>query len=175
MIEKTLKKTLKYEGNILRVREDEIETSTGHFSKRDVIEHPGGVAIALQDTDGTYFVVKQYRYAQGKVMIEFPAGKLEIGEDPLEAGKRELVEEIGYSGKNYEYLGTLVPTPSYCQEKIYMYTAQVDQYVGQNLDTDEELIVEKWSLEKIVDAIMNQEIDDSKTIVMALMIKNEKG
>ncbi|MFV0479575.1 MAG: NUDIX hydrolase [Anaerorhabdus sp.] len=175
MKEKTLNKTLKYKGNIIQVRDDEVETSRGIKARRDVIEHPGGVGIAMKDSDGKYFVVKQYRYAQEKVMIEFPAGKLEFGEDPLEAGKREIAEEVGYTAKNIEYLGIVIPTPSYCQEKIYMYTAEVDQYVGQHFDDDENLNVERWTLDKIIDGIMTGEIDDAKTMAMALMIKERNA
>ncbi len=174
-MEKTIKKEVKYKGNILSIRDDEVETSNGIMTKRDVVEHPGGVAIALQDSDGKFFMVKQYRYAQEKEMIEFPAGKLEKNEDPLEAIKREVAEEVGYQAKNIEYLGIMIPTPSYCQEKIYLYYGQVDAYVGQNLDQDEVVEVECWSLEELIQGIMNGDIDDAKTMVLAFMMKEKVG
>ncbi|MFV0379978.1 MAG: NUDIX hydrolase [Anaerorhabdus sp.] len=175
MFEKTLKKTLKYVGNVLRVREDEVEVAGGIRSKRDVIEHCGGVCIALKDTDGKYFMVEQFRYAQSKVMLEFPAGKLEENEDKLECVKREIIEEVGYSGKNFDYVGMIVPTPSYCQEIIYLYSAEVSEYLGQNLDEDEVLNVKKYSLDEILEMIMNKEIEDSKTINLALILNHMKN
>lgn len=174
MIEKTKKQTLKYQGHIIRVREDEVEMPDGSFAKRDVVEHPGGAAIALKDEDGKYFIVQQYRYAQEKVMIEFPAGKLNPGEDPLESIQRETIEETGYRAKNIRYLGVMAPTPGYAQEKIYMYHGEVGEYLGQQLDEDEVLSVERWSLNQIIDAIKNGVIEDAKTIIMALMIQESK-
>ncbi len=173
-MEKTVKKNIRYEGVVLRVREDEARVQSGQIVRRDVIEHSGAVAVALRTQEGKYFLVKQFRYAQQKDMIEFPAGKLEEGENPEEGGKREVAEEVGYSIKNVEYLGKMIPAGSYCQEVIHLYTGDVDQYVGQHLDEDEFVEVIRWSLDEIIEKIMNQEIEDAKTIAMAFMIKEKK-
>lgn len=167
----TLSKEIKFKGRLINVRHDEVELPNGDKGLREVVEHPGGVAIALQDIDGDFFVVSQFRYAQQKVLMEFPAGKMEKGEDPLETAKREVIEETGYSGKDYLYLGRMVPTGAYLEEKIEMYYAKVDEFKGQNLDADEFMNVTKKSIHDLVEMIMNKEIEDAKTIAMTFMIK----
>ncbi len=174
-IEKPKKQKKVYEGIVIDVRIDEAETSLGTTVKREVVEHIGGVSIALEDDDGSFFMVRQFRYGQQKEMIEFPAGKKEIGEDALETAKREIEEEIGYKGEDFEYLGKIVPTPAYDTEVIDLYYAHKGKKVGQNLDEDEYLIIEKWKLEDIIEAIMNGEITDAKTVAMAFILKERRG
>ena len=92
--EKTIKKDYVYRGLILNVRKDEAETADGQRVPREVVEHPGGVGIAMEDDEGKFFMVTQYRYAQEKVMTEYPAGKREPGETGEEALIRECREEL---------------------------------------------------------------------------------
>lgn len=169
--EVTKNKELKFRGILINVRHDEVELPNGKDAVREVIEHPGGVSIALQDQDGLFFVVSQFRYAQQKVLLEFPAGKIEYGEDPLETAKREIVEETGYSGKNFTYLGRMIPTGAYLEEKIEMYSAQVDEYRGQCLDQDEFMSVSKKSISELIEMIMRNEIEDGKTIAMTFKLR----
>lgn len=169
--EKTIKQEMKFEGKLINVRHDTVELPNHSIGLREVVEHPGGVAIAMMNDEGKLFVVEQFRYGQRKVLLEFPAGKMEKGEDPLETAKREIVEETGYSGKDYIYLGRMVPTGAYLEEKIEMYMATVDKYVGQNLDEDEFMNVSTKSIEELVKMIMNKEIEDGKTIAMTFMVK----
>ena len=96
MIEKTKEKNYKFHGKVINLRTDLATAPDGSEVYREVVEHPGGVAIALEDEDGTFFMVTQYRYAQEKILLEFPAGKKEIGEDPMDTAKREIIEETGY-------------------------------------------------------------------------------
>lgn len=169
--EKTLQQNIKFTGRLINVRHDEVELPNHNVTTREVVEHPGGVAVAMCDEKGKFFLVTQYRYAQQKEMIEFPAGKLEKGEDPFLAIQREIIEETGYEGKDFIYLGTMVPTGAYLEEKITMYYAKVDKFVGQNLDADEFITVSKRSLNEIIEMIFRGEIEDGKTIAMAFMIK----
>ena len=81
MEEKTLAKSYVYEGNVVNLREDKAQIDDGQIVDRVVVEHPGGVGIALEDEDGKFFFVKQYRYAQSEVTLEYPAGKREAGEE----------------------------------------------------------------------------------------------
>lgn len=173
--EKQLSATYKYKGRIINVRLDEAQIANGNKAWREVVEHPGGVGIALEDNDGKFFMVRQYRYGIGHETLEFPAGKRELGENDLLTAKREIVEETGYEGKNWIYLGEMVPTPAYDSERIGMYYAQVDKYVGQHFDEDENIILEKYSLDELVDLIMKQEIIDAKTIAMTFMVKELKN
>ena len=105
-----------------------------------------------------------------EIVTELPAGKLEKGEDPFEAGKRELKEETGAVAEKYVDLGKLYPTPGYCGEIIHMYLATDLQFGEQNPDEDEFLEVYKISLEKAVEMVMNGELRDSKTQTMVLKI-----
>ena len=110
-----------------------------------------------------------------EIVTELPAGKLEKGEDPFEAGKRELKEETGAVAKKYISLGKLYPTPGYCGEIIHMYLATELEFGEQSPDEDEFLEVYKISLEKAVEMVMNGELPDSKTQTMILKINQLKN
>lgn len=174
LYEKQLEKEYVYEGRVITVRKDKAELPDGSIALREVVEHPGGVCIALEDDDGTFFFVSQWRYAQEKVVLEYPAGKREEGEDPLETAKREIIEETGYEGKDFEYYGEFIPTGAYCAEKIYMYYAKKGTYYGQHLDKDENIRVTKMTLDEVVEKIMKHEITDGKTIALTFMIRERK-
>lgn len=172
--EKTLKQNYVYKGKIIQVRQDQAEMPDGKVYDREVVEHPGGVGIALEDEDGKFFFVTQWRYAQAKVTLEYPAGKREAGEDDLNTAKREIIEETGYEGTDWHYLGEIYPTPAYDTETIGMYYAKKGKFVGQDLDVDEFMNVSKVSLDEITDKIVNGEIHDSKTIAMTFLVKELK-
>lgn len=172
--EKTLSKEYIYEGNVVNLREDKAEMPDGKIVDRTVVEHVGGVGIALEDEDGKFFFVKQFRYAQQELTLEYPAGKREKGEDDLSVAKREVVEETGYEGKDWKYLGLMYPTPAYDSETIGMYYAKKGEYKGQHLDEDENINVYKYSLDEITDMIVNDEIHDAKTIGMTFLVKENK-
>ena len=97
--EKTLTKTYVYEGPVVNLREDTAEMPDHTIANRTLVEHPGGVGIALEDEEGRFYFVSQWRYAQSVVTLEYPAGKREKGEDDLAVAKREIAEETGYEGK----------------------------------------------------------------------------
>ena len=160
-----------FDGKVINLRVDDIVLPDGKKGKREIVEHNGGVGvIAVTDTKEVY-MVSQYRIAAKCTMLEIPAGKLEKGEDPLECGKRELVEETGYRGKDFEYLGSYYATPGYCQEKLHIYLARGLEWVGQNLDEGEFLNVKKYSLDELYEKVMNNEIIDSKTAIAILKAK----
>lgn len=170
--EKQTDSKLVFKGSVLEVYSDTALLENGKTAKRDVIRHPGGVCVvALTDENEIYFV-KQFRYPMQRVMTEIPAGKLEWGENHLECGKRELCEEAGKTADEFIYLGCLAPTPAYDTEIIHMYLARGLHSVTQQLDEDEFLDVEKISLEKAVEMVMNNEITDAKT--QLAILKAEK-
>ncbi len=172
--EKTISQNYIYQGNIVNLREDKSELPDQSIADRIVVEHPGGVGIALEDEDGKFFFVSQWRYAQSEVTLEYPAGKREDGENDLNTAKREIVEEVGYEGADWKYLGLMYPTPAYDSETIGMYYAKKGEYKGQHLDVDENINVSKYSLDEITEMILNGEIHDAKTIGMTFLVKEMK-
>ena len=173
--EKTLSEDYVYHGAIIQVRKDQAETAEGLPCIREVVEHPGGVGIALEDEDGTFFFVRQWRYAQEEVTIEYPAGKREKGEKDIDVAKREIVEETGYEGKDWVYLGLMYPTPAYDTETIGMYYAKKGKYRGQHLDEDENIKVLEYTLDEMTDMIVKGEIHDAKTSGMTFLVKEKKN
>lgn len=159
-----------FEGNILYIYKDTVEIEDNLTVEREVVQHIGGVGIALEDKDGKFFFVKQWRYAQQEETLEFPAGKKEEGEDSLTTAKREIQEETGYTGKDWIYMGKIYPTPAYDTEVIDLYYAKVDRYIGQHLDKDEKIQIYKYCLEELIELIMEGKIPDAKTVSMAMYL-----
>ena len=163
--EKPLKQDYLYRGKIVNLRVDNAELPDGTTALREVIEHPGGVCVAALTEKEELLFVEQFRYPYMETVLELPAGKLEYGEDPFEAGKRELLEETGAAAKNYRDLGKLYPTPGYCGEIIHMYLAENLTFSEQHLDEDEFLEVRRIPLAEAFQMVMRNEIRDSKTQV----------
>lgn len=162
--EKTLSSEILLKGKVVTVKRDDVELSDGSRSFREVVVHPGGVVIvALTDTNKV-LLVKQYRYPVGCVCLELPAGKLEAGENPDLAAKRELEEETGYRAKNWKSLGYINTTPGICSEKLYLYLAKDLEFVGEHPDEGEIIKSSEYSLDEIYSMINSGEINDSKTI-----------
>ncbi|MGN0555788.1 MAG: NUDIX hydrolase [Candidatus Fimenecus sp.] len=163
--EKPLKQDYLYRGKIVNLRVDNAELPDGTTALREVVEHPGGVCVAALTDKEELLFVEQFRYPYMETVLELPAGKLEYGEDPFEAGKRELLEETGAAAKTYRDLGKLYPTPGYCGEIIHMYLAENLTFSEQHLDADEFLEVRRIPLETAFQMVMRNAIRDSKTQV----------
>ena len=166
-IEKTLDSKTVYDGKIIKVLKDDVELSNGQTSIREVVKHSGGVVIlALRDEceECKVLMVKQYRYPAAKALLELPAGKLEPGEDPLEAAKRELREESGCVAKNWQSLGFIYTSTGYSDEKLYLYKASDLEFVGECPDENEILQDCEFYLKDIITKIKIGEINDAKTI-----------
>lgn len=168
LAEKTLASEQKFDGRIVKLFVDKVELENGGTATREVIKHPGGVCIVPLDEDGNVLFVRQFRYPHKQVLLEIPAGKLELGEDHRACGLRELKEETGCTCDSFDYLGCLIPTPAYDGEIIHMYLARGLHSGEQKLDADEFLDVEKIPLEKAAEMIMNNEIPDAKTQIAIL-------
>lgn len=166
--EKTLSSQSVFDGRILHITLDEIELPNGKKSKREVVNHPGGVAVAALDENNNLLFVKQFRYPYKEVVLELPAGKLEKGSTPLENGKRELFEETGAEGYSYISLGQVYPSPGYTSEIIHLYACKVKSEGENKLDDGEFLNVEKIPLETAVEMVLNNQIPDSKTQIAVL-------
>ncbi len=153
-----------YNGKVIDVRRDNVEIATGKKTVREVVEHSGGVVIAAQKSSDTILMVKQYRYPIKETVLELPAGKLEKGEDPFSAAKRELEEETGYKANLWEDLGYINTTPGFCDEKLYLYLARNLEFVGEHPDDGEIIQSFELELQDVFEKIKMGEINDSKTI-----------
>lgn len=162
--EKTLKSSVVYDGKVFTVIRDDVEVSDGHKSFREVVLHSGGVVIVAMKDDDTILLVRQYRYPLKTVNLELPAGKLEVGENPDEACKRELEEETGYKAQEWVSLGFINTTPGICTEKLYLYLAKDLSYVGEHPDIGEIIMCEEYKLSDVLNMIKKGEINDAKTI-----------
>ena len=169
--EKKISSTEIYSGKVIRVTVDEVEQENGRRAKREFVHHNGGACIAALTDAGEIYMVRQFRYPIGKEILELPAGKLEPGEDPLEAAKRELEEECGLTAEHYENLGDFYPTVGYCGEIIYTYLATGLHATQMHPDEGEFLTPVKMPLNEACDMVMRGEICDGKTIAAILKLK----
>lgn len=169
--EKTLKCEELFRGRIIYVHRDAVRLPDGSASTREIVEHPGGVAVIPVDANGDVWCVRQYRYAFGSEMLEVPAGKLETGEDPLECAVRELSEETGLRAGKYTFLGKLYPSPGYCRETLYLYLATELTQGEAHLDDGEFLDVERIPLRELFRRAMENELPDAKTAMAVLKAK----
>ena len=162
--EKTVAKNYVYRGAIINVRCDDALLPGGKPCKREIVEHRGGAAV-LCVKNGKIAFVKQYRYAYGKEMTEIPVGKLEAGEEPLSAAKRELKEETGTEAEKFEKIAEVYPSPGYTNEIIYVYRAY-PLSVGEASPDADEFLQAFWLDEaEVKQMIADGKISDAKTLI----------
>lgn len=164
MEEKTLSSKTIFDGKIIHLHLDDILLPDGKVGFREYCTHNGAVCVIPLDSDGNVICVRQYRYAIGKPLLEIPAGKLDSPtEDPDDAVRRELREETGATSEKITFLGLYYGSPALLNEKIYMYLAEELSFGVSSPDEDEFLEVIRIPLEKMVDMVLNGEIEDGKT------------
>ena len=153
-----------YEGIIVNVRRDKARLLDGRIANREVVEHPGGVAILPLFDDGTVSLVRQFRYPLGEVTLELPAGKLEPGEDPRASGLRELAEETGLTPGTFLPLGSIASSPGILAERIHLFFAR-DLVQGEARPDDGEFVETLWvPYQDLLDMARRGEIQDGKTL-----------
>ena len=158
-----------FDGSVLHVKKDTVKLPDGSNAFRELIRHIGAVCVIPVTDDGNVIVEKQFRYPIDRVVLEIPAGKLNFrDEDRLEAAKRELEEETGYTASEWTDIGLYYPAPAYSDEKITMYLARGLKKGAQHLDEDEFLEVDEIPLEKLVRDVMEGKITDGKTQIAVL-------
>lgn len=162
-----------YTGKIIKLERDIAILEDGSEAVREVVRHPGGVGVVAMDDDGFIYMVRQFRYPFFETTLEIPAGKLDKGgEDTLEAGKRELREETGLTAQDFQYLGSFLATPGFCDEKLTLYFATGLTQGETDPDDDEFVECEKYKLDDLVSMIESGEIQDAKSVIGILMVKN---
>jgi ADP-ribose pyrophosphatase len=164
-MERTLESRLLHEGRYFSFLRDEVELPNGRRTHRDFVRHPGAVAVVPFLPDGRVVLVRQYRYAAGKELLEIPAGTLEPGELPLDCARRELVEETGYEARELEPLLSCYMAPGYSSEVIHFYKARGLREVGHEQEPDEDIAIERLDLEAVREMIKRNIIEDAKTMV----------
>ena len=166
--EKVVSSTTVYRGRVLRHNMVRVKMADGHMYLRDTVEHPGAVAL-IPVLDDKVILIRQSRLAVGKILFEIPAGTLEVGESPEECAARELVEETGYRAGNLVNLFRCFLVPGYSSEMIHFYLATELQLDRQRLDEDEAIQVCPTPMQKALEMVHSNEIEDAKTTIGLLL------
>ena len=176
LVETQLTREEIFDGHVLHVVRDTVELPNGKTGTREYAEHKGAVAVLPLTADGEVVLVRQYRYAHGRVFLEIPAGKLDtVDEEPFAAAVRELKEEVGAVTKRLTPLGVLVPSCAILTERIHMFLAEDLSFGECDPDEDEFLEVVRMPLSSLVKMVMRGEIEDAKTQILALKVWQMKG
>ncbi|HWO98641.1 MAG TPA: NUDIX hydrolase [Bacillus sp. (in: firmicutes)] len=177
--EKTLKSEKLFSGRVIDLYQEEVLLPNGKTSTREIIKHPGAVAVIALTEDHKIVMVRQYRKAMERVLVEIPAGKLEKGEQPDTTAKRELEEETGYTCSSLEHLISFYTSPGFADELVHLYVATelAKMEVKAELDEDEFVDVLEVTLEEALALIQDQQIYDAKTAyaIQYLQLKSALG
>lgn len=168
--ETTVKTERVFSGEVLTLRVDTVRTPGGNEATREVVEHPGGVAVVALTDKGEVVMERQYRRPLDKIILEIPAGKLFKGEDPKECALRELEEETGLKARDLKDLGFIYPSPGFCDERLYLYLADKLERGEMNRDADEYLEIENIPIDQVADMILKGELHDAKTCIAVLRV-----
>lgn len=164
-----------FEGRAVNLRIDTVRTVDGRESTREIVEHSDCIAVIPVDTEGNILLVKQYRKAVGKELLELPAGGIDPGEDPETAVQRELREEIGYMPKKVEKLGGFYSAPGYSTEYLYVFLASDLIPSRLRAEDTEGISVVRMPLEEVISLIDSGELCDSKSIAgMFLLLEHRE-
>jgi ADP-ribose pyrophosphatase len=164
--EKTIRSEKIFSGNVISLFLEDVELPNGKTSKREIVKHPGAVAILAITDENKIVMVEQYRKALERTIVEIPAGKLEKGEEPASCARRELEEETGYGCGSLEWLTSFYTSPGFSDEIVHIYLAKGLEKIenSASLDEDEFVNVEEMTLEEALQSIKEQKIYDAKTI-----------
>jgi len=171
-MEKTISSKLLHKGRNFSFKTDTVQLKNGKQTTRDIVEHPGAVAI-IPIQGENIALIQQFRYAAGKTLLEIPAGTLEPGEDPLACAVRELREETGYAASNWDKLLSCYMAPGYSSEVIHFYVAEGLNQIGGTPEEDEDIEVVLKGFNEILAMIEENTIEDAKTItgILAYLTK----
>jgi ADP-ribose pyrophosphatase len=164
-----------YRGAIINLRKDKVTVKDGRTSYREIVEHGGGVVILGVTEEGRIPMIRQYRKALEKVAFELPAGKLEPGEDPLEAARREFREETVYSAADVRHISAFYPTVGYSTELLHIYFAGGLTAGETDFDDNEAIEIAEYAPGELYDMIDKGLIDDGKSLIALLLYRNQTG
>jgi ADP-ribose pyrophosphatase len=161
--EESLSSRTLYEGRIVTLRVDQVTLASGVQTEREVIHHAPAVAMLALTDEGKILLVRQYRHPVGRAILEIPAGLVEVGEDPRETARRELMEEVGYDADNLQRIGSFYSSPGFSDEIIHLFLATGLHPASREADDDEDLRVLSLTLEEWGEALKEEGTMDSKT------------
>lgn len=172
LVETQLSSELVYQGKFLKVLRDTVALPNGKQATREYVVHPGAVVVIAMLDDGRVVLERQHRYPVGQVMIEFPAGKLDAGENPQYCGQRELLEETGYTATQWAYAGPMHLCIAYSTEIIHVYFAKGLTLGERQLDDGESLDVFTLTPAELLDLCGKGLVTDAKTLTCTLWLQN---
>lgn len=162
--EETITTETLYKGKIITVNLETVSLPNGKTATREIVRHPGAVAVLAVTDEERVLLVRQYRKACDKTLVEIPAGKLERGEDPADCAKRELQEETGYTAREWKHLHSMYTSPGFADELIHLYVASGLTRGNQQLDSDEFLDLMEADVEEVAQLLAEDQVADAKTI-----------
>jgi ADP-ribose pyrophosphatase len=173
--EKTLSSQTIYEGKIISLRLDEVELPDGNRAKRELVQHPGAVALIPISNEGKIILVKQYRKSLNRTLIEIPAGRIEVGEDPKITALRELEEETGYGAREVTYIQSFATSPGFADEIIHLYLAENLYEIENPAAGDEDEFIEllEATIDEAEQMVAAGDIYDAKTAFAVIYAKHQ--
>lgn len=163
-----------YKGPVFSIESGTVREPGGVRARRDIIRHSGSVAVLPVHEDGRVMLIRQYRCAYEKILIELPAGRIDRGETPLSAAKRELREEVGLGARKWERLLRILPSPGFCDETVTIYRATGFFASAAEPDPDERIEIRDLPLSAALDLVATGKIEDGKTVVALLLEKQRR-
>lgn len=160
-----------YEGKVVNLRIDSLRLADGREAKMEIVEHAEVVHILPVAEDGRLLLVRQYRAAAGKELLETPAGGIEPGEDVESAAQRELREETGYRAENFKLLASVYSSPGFCTELNHLFVATGLSYGPLEPDADEDITLTPVSLSEAEEMVATGKIGDAKSATCILLYK----
>ncbi|QUW22066.1 NUDIX hydrolase [Sporosarcina sp. Marseille-Q4063] len=173
--EKTLSSQTIYDGKIISLRLEEVELPDGNLAKRELVQHPGAVALIPITSEGKLVLVKQFRKSLNRTLIEIPAGRIEIGEEPGVTAIRELEEETGYGAHQVTYIQSFATSPGFANEIIHLYLAENLYEIDNPADGDEDEFIEllEVTINEAEQLVATGEIYDAKTAFAVIYAKHQ--
>jgi ADP-ribose pyrophosphatase len=174
--EKTINTVKIFDGKVVKLKVDKVILPNGKQSTREIVKHPGAVAVIPITNDDKIVLVEQFRKPLEKSIVEIPAGKLEPGEDPQETAVRELEEETGYTTKSLTKLTSFYTSPGFADEIMHIYVAKELEKLDDvpSLDEDEFVEILEVTLEEAKQLVEEQRIHDAKTNYAVLYLEMQE-